>query len=109
MDDLDGLRANYPLSTLAPMAVERTAVVRLERRLAEQYARHESGELYNATYAMSFVESEDGFWFLYNCNDALADWLRELGCSVSFVPVRLGLSLRDARKGTSSPDAPPPG
>ena len=58
---------------------------------------------------MSFVESEDGFWFLYNCNDALADWLRELGCSVSFVPVRLGLSLRDARKGTSSPDAPPPG
>ena len=109
VDDLDGLKANYPLSTLAPMAVERTAVTRLERRLAEQYARHESGELYNATYAMSFVESEDGFWFLYNCNDALADWLRELGCSVSFVPVRLGLSLRDARKGTSSPDAPPPG
>ena len=42
---------------------------------------------------MSFVRHEDGFWFLYNCNDAVADWLRRLGCAVSWVPIRLDLSV----------------
>ena len=46
---------------------------------------------------MSFVPHEDGYWFLYNCNDVVARWLQELGCSVSWVPIRLDLEVAESR------------
>ncbi len=91
--DVAGLQAHYPYSTLFPIVVGGDEATRLRRRLAEQYADHGDGEIYNHTYDLFFVEHDDRFWFLHNCHDAMAAWLRELGCSVSFAPVRVGLSF----------------
>ena len=46
-----------------------------------------------ARYGMRFVRDESPYWFPYNCNDAIAEWLRDLGCEVSWALVRVGLEL----------------
>jgi hypothetical protein len=36
---------------------------------------------------MTFVPWPRRFWLFDNCGDVVADWLRELGCTVAWVPV----------------------
>ncbi len=76
--------------------VARADAASLLRELDDQFDRAFETRHHNTRYAMDFVEHGCSFWFLYNCNDVAADWLRKLGCSVSFVPIRLGLSVKEA-------------
>jgi len=94
--DLAGLERIYPHSRLTPIVVGEAEIARLRERLEGEFAVRRETRVYNSDYALFFVEHEDGFWLLHNCHDAVAEWLRELGCTVARAPVRLGLSVRRA-------------
>ena len=68
-----------------------TDMTALRDALESAFAKGVDEQVYNARYRMSFVPSPDGYWFLHNCNDAVARWLEKLGCSVSWVPIRIDL------------------
>jgi hypothetical protein len=74
------------------LRVARSAAAALEERLARRF---EAGgpALGNAVYGFDFVPDPAGYWCLFNCNDAVALWLTELGCQVTWVPVRLDLEV----------------
>ena len=91
--DYQALMAAYPYSKLHALTVSAARARDLGDELAAEYDAHAGNEIYNRAYRLHFVESDDSYWFLYNCNDAIADWLRRLDCSVSFVPIRLGLRI----------------
>jgi hypothetical protein len=48
-------------------------------------------------YDMDFVRYPERFWFAHDCHDETAEWLRELGCFVPPVPIRIALDL-DAKE-----------
>ena len=88
-------RRGVPASaSFTPLVVPGTRMVALRASLDTQYRRAAGTQHLNAELGMTFVHHEDGYWFLYNCNDAVARWLRELDCEVSWVPIRLGLSVK---------------
>ena len=91
--DHEALMAAYPYSKLHTLEVSAARARDLADELAAEYEAHVGSEIYNRAYRLHFVESDDSYWFLYNCNDAMARWLRRLDCSVSFVPIRLGLRV----------------
>lgn len=93
--DGEGVSQILSWTQVQPIPVPAAAARDLLASLDAQFARHQQEELYNATYGMTFVPHDDGFWCCYNCNDAVTDWLRALGCSVSWVPLRLGLALAE--------------
>jgi hypothetical protein len=87
------LRARLPWATVHEFAVERARAGALLLDLDAQFAAHADELHHSARYGMDFVPHDDGYWLFHNCNDVLADWLRRLGCEVSWVPVRLGLAV----------------
>jgi hypothetical protein len=91
--DVHELLATHPWFVLTPVEVEGERAERLARRLAEEFEASGESELNNPDYDLSFVPHPDRFCLLHNCHDAAADWLRELGCTVSSACVRLGLSV----------------
>lgn len=74
----------------------------LLKELDAKYDLHKDTEIYNEKLDMRFVVAEKDFWLLFTCSDAAAGWLRRLGCSVSWVPVRCGLKTR-AREESPEP------
>ncbi len=93
----DELRRQFYWMQLHEISVARKDMEALRRELADAYAEGVDRQVYNARYRMSFVPSQDGYWFGHNCNDAVADWLTKLGCEVSWVPIRIGLAVGTAR------------
>ena len=87
------LRRQFYWMRLYEIIVARTNMEALRDELQHVYAQGADREVYNPRYRMSFVPSGDGYWLFYNCNDAVASWLEKLGCSVSWVPVRLDLNV----------------
>jgi len=87
------LRRQFHWMRLHEIIVARSNMEELRDAIGNEYAKEAAGEVYNPRYRMSFVPSRSSYWFLYNCNDAVASWLEKLGCSVSWVPVRLDLSV----------------
>jgi len=77
------------------LSVERRDAQRLLARLDAAFAAG-GDSLHSDLYDMDFVRSPERFWFAHDCQDATAEWLRELGCSVRPAPIRTGLSLNDA-------------
>ncbi len=63
----------------------------LDRSFDEQ----RSTLVHNELLGFEFVEAERAYWFPYNCNDAVTEWLERLGCDVSWVPIRLDLEMAD--------------
>ncbi len=93
--DAPSLRARYPWMELHEFAVEREAMEALRGELEAPFAARAADQHFNPRYGMTFVPADDGFWCLFNCNDAAALWLERLGCEVSWVPLRLGLSVKE--------------
>jgi hypothetical protein len=89
----DELRRAAYWAELSPLVVDGTEVAALRGRLevicrgraAQAVARRELG--------FTFVPSDESYWFLCMCADVAATWLRELGCSVSWVPIRSSLRV----------------
>lgn len=86
------LRAAYRYAAIDEIAVSRADVTALRARLEALWAGGGPPH-YNARYRTHFVRDRTGYWFAHNCNDALAGWLRELRCGVSWVPLRTDLRL----------------
>ncbi len=84
-DELRGARLDV-------LVVARADAESLRQRLEQRFAA--GGEpLWNGAYGFDFVPDPTGYWCLFNCNDAVAGWLQDLGCTVSWVPIRLGLEV----------------
>jgi hypothetical protein len=94
--DPQGIRARYPGHVVQPFRAARDRVTRLRLALEARFRAHLADVVYNERWKLSFVPLGRSYWFVNNCNDMTAAWLRELGCSVSWVPVRLGLGLAAA-------------
>ncbi|MBI4882370.1 MAG: hypothetical protein HY812_22315 [Planctomycetes bacterium] len=92
-----GLRLRYPAgAALLPVEAEAGRVRGLLRGLDERFARGFSQGFYSARYDMYFVPDAERFWFPHMCADETAEWLEELGCTVSWTPIRMGLRVQDA-------------
>lgn len=89
----DELRAHFLGRRIVSLRVELVAVVALRDRLEAEFAAGIGDSIWNPDYRMDFVPYPHRFWCFHNCNDAVADWLRELGCEVSWVPVRTDLRV----------------
>ena len=94
-EDLDAMGDTYGFAHLSKLVVsgEKTGelVARLDARFAAGGEPH-----YNEAYDMWFVKYPSRFWFVHDCHDEVAEWLRELGCSVSPAPIRVRLRLEKA-------------
>ncbi|MCY3002136.1 MAG: DUF2459 domain-containing protein [Planctomycetota bacterium] len=89
--DAESARAALPWLDFVELRVERSAAERLRDRLEEQFAAG-SGELVQPPgRSMQFVPCEGSYWFGHNCADVAAQWLEELGCEVSWLPIRFDL------------------
>lgn len=68
---------------------ERVAALRtlLDRRFRAGDREHHSYQ-----YDLTF-RARGHYWLFNNCHDEAANWLDELGCDVSWVPVRAGLEV----------------
>jgi hypothetical protein len=67
---------------LLEIHVAAAAVERLRQRLDAQYEEHQTTEVENADYGMSFVHHPQRYTWFWNSNHQTAAWLRELGCDV---------------------------
>ncbi len=54
----------------------------LSEKFHSQFEQHKETLHYQPLYDLRFVHSEMAFHLFHNCNQALAEWLRELGCEV---------------------------
>jgi hypothetical protein len=54
----------------------------LTARLDAQFEAGLERRLVNLAYDLEFVPDPRGYWFWYNSNHRVADWLRALGCTV---------------------------
>lgn len=91
--DLEGLRRRYHWMRIEPITVERRKAGELAARLDAVHGERRDEAVYSERYRFEFVPHEASYWAFHNCNDVVADWLAELGCDVSWVPLCLGLHL----------------
>lgn len=80
---------------LVAIEVPNERVRRLRDRLREEWQAAEDTLHVNESYGMSFVRARRSYWFGHTCDDAAAEWLEALGCRVSWLPVRLGLTIEE--------------
>lgn len=79
---------------LQDLAVERALAERLRARLQAEFAAGAAELVTREAWRMQFVPVDRSFWWPHTCADAAAGWLEQLGCSVSWVPIRAGLRVR---------------
>lgn len=91
--DPAGVRAALPWARFQELRVGRTAARALCERLDAACVAQRGRQVARPNWNMTFVPWPRRFWVLDNCGDAVADWLRELGCSVSWVPICLDLRV----------------
>lgn len=93
--DLVALRAAEPGSTFDTVSVARVDAERLRQRLEVAFTAGRAHEVHGAPAGTAYVPCGDGCWPSYSvladCVDACASWLEELGCTVSWAPVRADL------------------
>ncbi|HEX5053581.1 MAG TPA: DUF2459 domain-containing protein [Planctomycetota bacterium] len=90
-DSPERLRAVASWVELDELVVPGAAVQKLRERLERTFASRQAQRVVRGDLRMSFVPADQGYWFLRTCADVAAGWLEELGCSVSWVPIRASL------------------
>lgn len=80
----------FGAARVTELIVERDRAHGLRRRLAEPFQAAAQPPHFNPVCQMAFVRTDDPYWLYNNCNSRVADWLRNLGCSVQ----GLGVSSR---------------
>lgn len=86
------LRRTVTWAELSPVVVDRGLAAALRHRLEDEFAAGSADLVERVDFQFRFVPSPDSYWFGYNCADAAAIWLRELGCRVGWVPIRTALA-----------------
>ena len=92
--DLTALRQRLASVRLLVVAVPQARVLALRDRMERGFADRAADAHWNPRHGMLFVPCERSFWFANTCADQVADWLRELDCEVSWVPIRVGFRLQ---------------
>lgn len=67
--------------------VERAAVARLQARLESIFEANRETLLYNPGPRLEFVRHPEPYTLVNSSNRKIAEWLRELGCTISGVPL----------------------
>ncbi len=89
----ESIRRNAYAHAVHEIKVENSKLVALREKLKKQFS--ESGQpIWNSSYQMSFAKLES-YWLFNSCHDRTALWLKELGCHVTWSPVRLGLKIKE--------------
>ena len=88
------LRAVASWAELSPLLVGGAEVTALRERLDAQFRAREGEAVARRELGFRFVPCDESYWFAWTCADAVAVWLRELGCSVGWAPIRGNLRVR---------------
>jgi hypothetical protein len=91
--DPAALRAAAPWAVFQELRVGTAGAEALRLRLEQAFADRAAETVWNGSYRMRFLPWTRKYWFASTCADQLADWLRELGCHVSWVPIRIDLAV----------------
>jgi hypothetical protein len=92
--DPDQVGRHFQEGSLHPFQAARPRIEALRARLEACYRQGTAREVFNASHQLTFVPDDRDYSLFQNCNDATADWVRELGCTVSWRFFRTGLELR---------------
>lgn len=90
--DLAAMGETHGFDHISSFTAERRDVLRLLAHLDADFAAG-GPPLHSEHYDMDFARYPERFWLAHDCHDETAEWLRELGCFVPPVPIRIGLSL----------------
>jgi hypothetical protein len=93
--DAAGLQRAAWWAELTPLQVEAPKVEALRARLESAMRARDSEAVRRPGLGWTFVPDEASYWFPNTCADVVADWCEELGCDVSWAPIRT--ALRGAR------------
>lgn len=94
---MEALQSEMPWVRLQPITVDFVRVEALRSRLQAQFAARETEAVYRTGLRTQFVPWERSYWFVDNCATAVVDWLRELDCSASWVPLLLDVAVATGR------------
>jgi hypothetical protein len=84
-----GVPRELPGREFVELRVCRTHLDQVRQKLEQQFYQRQDEAHHNPRYGFTFVPHESAFWLGHNCTDAVAEWLRDLGCEVSRTPLRL--------------------
>lgn len=86
------LKEHMPSARFQELKVARAGMQTLRDRLQGTFDAGADQMVSLPGWSMRFVPDDTrGYWWAHNCADAVADWLVELGCAVSWVPIRVDL------------------
>lgn len=91
---LDAVRAALSWAEFEPFVVEHDAAEALRNKLEATFAARVGERVQQPYTGLDFVPDDNSYWLFDNCADACAVWLRELGCTVSWVPIRIDIAGR---------------
>jgi hypothetical protein len=83
----------FPGGELETLTVSEAKAKELMSQLEDRFRKNASTLMYNSTYGLEFVHDERDFWVFFNCHDAVADWFIDLGCEVTWYPIRMEVEL----------------
>lgn len=96
--DAAALRASMPWASFDEFVVEATEAQRLRARLDAQFAAGNHERVIRSGLRMHFVPWDRDYWFADTCADAVVEWLQELGCRSSWVPLCLDVACDPGAK-----------
>ena len=76
---------------LQPVVIDRERAAALRTRLQQLFDAGSANAVARTDLRFRFVPFDASYWFPQNCADIAAHWFEELGCEVSWRPVRMGL------------------
>ena len=68
---------------------------RLLERLDARFELHRDTSVENPLVGLTFVHDDAPYCLFRQCNSRVADWLRELGCGISGVPIHANFDVRN--------------
>jgi hypothetical protein len=78
---------------LLPVVVSRQRADELQRRLQQRFDTTGERVVQRPGWSMAFAPlDDDAYWLGHNCADLAGEWLEELGCRVSWVPIGFALA-----------------
>ena len=80
--DANGIRRALGCEEVLEVVVASEDASSLLMRLETEFESHLGGAHFQPLYDAHFVPSDKAFHLFHNCNRAVANWLRELGCEV---------------------------
>lgn len=91
--DDEQLRRQVHWATLSGARVDGGRVRGLRAQLEARFARALPQAVQRPELGWTFVPCDRSYWFPQNCADVAAEWLADLDCEVSWVPICTALAV----------------